>query len=215
MIRINLLPHRQAAREQRKREFFMLLGLAALAGAAIWYAGSTYLDSKIANQTARNQLLKDETAKIDKQIEEIKKLKEQTQALLARKQVVEGLQTNRAEVVRILDQVVRQMPDGVYVKAIKQTGERLNIAGYAQSNSRVSNFMRNLETSTAMSSPELIEVKAVDVNKQRVNEFAINVKVKSPQLLVDNTKAPLTAAGGLPKTDADRAREALVNKMIQ
>jgi type IV pilus assembly protein PilN len=214
MIRINLLPHRQAAREQRKREFVMMLVLAGLIAGAIWYLGSTYLESKISDQSARNQLLKDETAKLDKQIEEIKKLKEQTTALLARKQVVEGLQTNRAEVVRILDQLVRQLPDGVYIKGVKQVGERLNISGYAQSNARVSTFMRNLETSTAMTNPELVEVKAVEVAKQRANEFSLNVKVKSPQIVSDKPLEQLQASG-ISKSDSDKAREALVNKMIK
>ena len=97
------------------------------------------------------------------QIDEIRKLKEQTQALLARKRVVESLQTNRTETVRLLDQLVRQLPDGVFLKAIKQTGQRVNVVGYATSNARVSTLMRNFEASPWLESPSLIEIKAVSV----------------------------------------------------
>src|SRR5690606_16574333 len=105
----------------------------------------TFFANQIENQTERNRYLQNEIAVLDKQIDEIKKLKEQTAALLARKRVVESLQTNRTETVRLLDQLVRQLPDGVYLKSVKQKGQVVDVVGYASSNARVSTLMRNFE----------------------------------------------------------------------
>src|SRR3970282_2398654 len=121
----------------------------------------TYLSEQFDEQQGRNKYLQEEVVKLDTQIEEIRKLKEQTAALLARKQVVETLQGNRAEVVHLLDQLARQLPDGVYLKGIKQTGNKVTISGYTQSQARVSTLMRNLESSAYLESPGLLEIKAV------------------------------------------------------
>ena len=123
MIRINLLPHRAAKRALRKREFNVVLLGTAIIAAALWYVGKLYLDERIASQQRRNDYLIAENKKLTEQIDEIKKLKEQTDALLARKQVVETLQVNRSASVKLLDQLARQLPDGVYLKAIKQVGQ--------------------------------------------------------------------------------------------
>ena len=178
MIRINLLPHREMKRAVRRREFnFILLGV--LVGcAALWYVGKLYLDERIASQQRRNDLLVAENKKLTEQIDEIKKLKEQTSALLARKSVVETLQVNRSASVKLVDQLVRQLPDGVYLKAIKQTGQKVNMVGLAQSNARVSTLMRNLESSPYLEKPELVEIKAVTDRNQRVNEFSLNISLK-------------------------------------
>ena len=178
MIRINLLPHREMKRAVRRREFnFILLGI--LVGcAAFWYLGKLYLDERIATQQRRNDVLVVENKKLTEQIDEIKKLKEQTAALLARKQVVETLQVNRSASVKLVDQLVRQLPDGVYLKAIKQTGQKINMVGLAQSNARVSTLMRNLESSPYLEKPELVEIKAITDRNQRVNEFSLNISLK-------------------------------------
>jgi type IV pilus assembly protein PilN len=178
MIRINLLPHRAAKRALKKREFNLLLIGVLIAGAAIWYLGKLYLDERIGEQQRRNDLLIAENKKLDAQIEEIKKLKEQTAQLLARKQVVETLQVNRGASVKLLDQLVRQLPDGVYLKAVKQTGTKINLVGLAQSNARVSTLMRNLESSPYLASAELVEIKAVTEKNQRLNEFSLNISLK-------------------------------------
>ena len=158
MIRINLLPHREMKRAVRRREFnFILLGI-LVGSAAFWYLGKLYLDERIATQQRRNDVLVVENKKLTEQIDEIKKLKEQTAALLARKQVVETLQVNRSASVKLVDQLVRQLPDGVYLKAIKQTGQKINMVGLAQSNARVSTLMRNLESSPYLEKPELVEI---------------------------------------------------------
>src|SRR5262245_27001901 len=119
MIRINLLPHRELRRKQQQQQFFIALGVVAAVGVAIWFVVHTYLNGQFEEQQERNKFLSEEIVKLDKQIEEIKKVKEQTSALLARAKVVETLQGNRAEVVHLLDQLVRQLPDGIYLKGVK------------------------------------------------------------------------------------------------
>ena len=195
MIRINLLPHRELKRAARQRQLLLLLGLAVAFAAGVVVVGSAFNTSRLAYQNGANALLKTEIAKLDKQIEEIKSLKEQTQSLLARKQVVETLQANRAGVVHTLDQLVRQLPDGVYLKSIKQNGNKINITGYAQSSARVSTLMRNLDGSKWLRGSELVEIKAAQVNNLRVNEFSLNVAVSQP----DNT-ATAPAAGNAGST---------------
>jgi type IV pilus assembly protein PilN len=192
MIRINLLPHREMKRAVRRREFnFILIGV--LVGvAAAWYLGKLYLDERIASQQRRNDFLVAENKKLTEQIDEIKKLKEQTAALLARKQVVETLQVNRSASVKLVDQLVRQLPDGVYLKAVKQTGQKVNMIGVAQSNARVSTLMRNLEASPYLEKPELVEIKAVTDRNQRANEFSLNISLKGLET------APAKAVPGGP-----------------
>ncbi len=181
MIRINLLPHREMKRAARQREFVFLAVGAVVLGAGIVVLTHTYIAAQIDNQKSRNELLRAENAKLDKQIEEIRTLREQTQALLARKQVVETLQSNRAEVVALLDQLARQMPDGVYLKDVRQTGAKVILVGYAQSSARVSTLMRNLESTALLGTAELIEIKAVNLNNQRVNEFSLSIGIERPK----------------------------------
>lgn len=195
MIRINLLPHRAIKRKQQQQHFFIMLGVVVAFGVAAWFSVHTYLAGEIETQKGRNKYLDQEIAKLDKQIEEIKKLKEQTDALLKRKTVVETLQSNRAEVVRLLDQLVRQLPDGVYLKAIKQTGNKVTINGYTQSQARVSTLMRNFESSPYLANPSLIEIKAATQGAMRINEFTLNVNIARAKAEQDTKKpAPKPAA---------------------
>lgn len=175
MIRINLLPHRELKRKRQQQQFFVMLGVVVALGAAIWYGGHYFMSEQIEEQNGRNAYLESEVVKLDKQIEEIKKLKELTVALLQRKKVVEALQANRAETVYLLDQLVRQLPDGIYLKGIQQKGNQVTITGYAQSNARVSTFMRNLEASPYLEKPSLIEIKAVTERNARLSEFSLAV----------------------------------------
>ena len=175
--RINLLPHREMRRKQQQQQFFVMLGVVVATGAAIWFGVHTYLDGVLTNQQGRNKYLEGEIVKLDKEIAEINKLKEQTAALLKRKQVVETLQSNRAEVVHLLDQLVRQLPDGMYLKSIKQQGTKVSITGYTQSQARVSTLMRNLEGSQYLQNAHLIEIKAASQGAQRINEFTMNIDV--------------------------------------
>lgn len=177
MIRINLLPHREEARKARRQQFYALAAVVAVLASVI--VGVVYLaiEGFIGAQEGRNAFLKQEIAVLDKQIAEIKRLKEQTQALLARKQVIENLQRDRGETVHLLSEMVTQVPEGVYLKSLKQEGLRVNLTGYAQSNARVSTLMRNLEASDWLENPQLIEVKAAVVNGRRISEFAMNVTI--------------------------------------
>ncbi|MEP6943516.1 MAG: PilN domain-containing protein [Betaproteobacteria bacterium] len=180
MVRINLLPHREQKRQARQRQFVsMAIGLAVLALAVIGLV-HVVIAARIENQNSRNALLRTEIAKLDEQIKEIDKLREQTQALLARKQIVETLQSNRTEAVHALDQLVRQLPDGLYLRSVKQNGAKVTLVGYAQSNARVSTLMRNIESSPWLGSPELVEIKSVALDKQKVNEFTLNLQMKRP-----------------------------------
>lgn len=181
MIRLNLLPHREQKRQARKRQFISLSISIAILGLAIVALVHVILSAQIENQQSRNALLKSEIAKLDAQIKEIDKLREQTQALLARKQVVETLQTNRTDAVHLLDQIVRQLPDGIYLRSVKQVDTRVTLVGYAQSNARVSTLMRNIESSPWLQKPELVEIRSVALpgaNGQRVNEFTLNMQIK-------------------------------------
>jgi type IV pilus assembly protein PilN len=177
MTHINLLPHREMRRKQQQQQFFIMLGVVLVAGAAIWFVVHTYLDGQLTNQQARNSYLDGEIVKLDKEIAEINKLKEQTAALLKRKQVVETLQSNRAEVVHLLDQLIRQLPDGMYLKSIKQQGTKVAISGYTQSQARVSTLMRNLEGSQYLQNANLVEIKAATAGGARINEFTMNIDV--------------------------------------
>lgn len=187
MIRINLLPHRELARAARKRQFGILLGMAVAAGVVVVVFGHTLIAARQSNQEARNAYLDQEIAKLDSQIGEIKKIKEQTQALLARKQVVETLQSNRTEVVHLFDQMIRLLPDGLYLKSFKQAGDTITLNGYTQSSARVSTLMRNLDDSPWFESPSLIEIKAATVNNLRANEFVLTIK-QTKQTLEEKTK---------------------------
>lgn len=201
MIRINLLPHREIRRKQQQQQFFIMLGVVAALGVAIWFVVSfLYLAGELKEQQDRNKVLEQAIAKVDKEIEDIKKLKEQIAALLARKQVVETLQGNRAEVVHLLDQMVRQLPDGIYLKGIKQTGGRVTINGYTQSQARVSTLMRNLEASPHLQNPGLVEIKAIQQGATRTNEFTLNVNIRRVASVQPATKpaSKPAAAGGKP-----------------
>lgn len=178
MIRINLLPHREAKRKARRQQFYGLLGSVSVLAALIVFLTYTVIEGYIASQVAKNDFLKKEIVALDKDVDEIKRLKEQTQALLARKQVIESLQQDRAEAVLLLGELVKQMPEGVYLRAIKQEGAKVLLTGFAQSNARVSTLMRNVEASPWLEKPQLLEIKAVTVDKRRLNEFTMNIFVK-------------------------------------
>ena len=180
--RVNLLPHREERRKAARQHFFVIAGGTAVLGALIVVAMHGFYAAKIETQDERNRFLKSEIAKLDKEIAEINKLKSEIQALLARKQVIETLQADRAQTVHLLDELVRQMPEGVYLKSVRQQGLGVNVVGYAQSNARVSTLMRNIESSPWLASPGLIEVKAVSVASRRISEFNLNFQVKRAEV---------------------------------
>ena len=202
-VRINLLPHRAQKRMARKRQFVSLAVLLSIAAIAVVGLVHLVMASQIDRQNDRNKLLKSEIVKLDDQIKEIDKLRDQIQQVLARKQVVENLQANRNEAVHLLDQMVRQLPDGIYLRTIRENGTKVQIVGYAQSNARVSTLMRNIESSPWITKPELVEVKLVPlpganprVADQKVSEFTLNFEVKRETPSVNNAPKPGAARGG-------------------
>jgi type IV pilus assembly protein PilN len=214
VFRINLLPHREQKRAARQRQFISLAVSLAILGLAVVGLVHGVLSAQIDNQKSRNTLLKGEIAKLDEQIKEIDKLRDQIQQVLARKQIVETLQSNRSETVHLLDQLVRQLPDGVYLKSVKQQGAKVTVVGYAQSNARVSTLMRNIEASPWITQPELVEVKlvamagpgqrpaaaAAGAEAPKLNEFTLNFLVKrvAPPIEAKSVNAPATKAPATP-----------------
>jgi type IV pilus assembly protein PilN len=189
MIRINLLPHREEKKKQRRRDFAVRSFLSLLgAGLVVLLVGQA-IDKMISDQKGRNEFIRAENKKLDEQIKEIATLKQEIEALKARQQAVEDLQSDRNLPVHLLDELVKQTPEGIYLKQIKQDGLKVGVSGFAQSNERVSEYLRNLgNASQWVESPELIEIKAAQVQSgaggraqgstRNLFEFALNVGLK-------------------------------------
>ena len=203
MAKINLLPWRAERRAQRQKEFYGMLGLAAVAGVLLSFLIWFYYGQQISGQNTRNQFLEQEIVKVKAQNEEIKTLGKQKDRLLARKKVIEQLQANRSQMVHLFDSLVRTIPDGVALSNIKQEGEILTLEGRAQSNARVSAYMRNLEGSGWMTNPDLsiIEAKAEDKAAPGASSgqaralpyaFSLQVKLANPAA-VEEGAAPTAA----------------------
>lgn len=175
MIRINLLPHREEKRKARRQQFYALTGLTLVLGGLIVALVNGIIAGYVSAQDEKNTFLKTEIAALDKTIDEIKRLREQTEALLQRKRVIESLQGNRSEAVGLFNELARHVPEGVYLRKVAQQGNKINLVGYAQSNARVSSLMRNLESSPLLERPTLIEIKGVSVDKRRMNEFSLDL----------------------------------------
>ncbi len=190
MIRINLLPHRAEKRRARQIQFAALSVISLVLGALLVGFVHAAISAQISNQQARNDYLRAETAVLDKQIVEIKKLREQTHALMLRKDAVEKLQSDRADVVHLMDQMLRILPDGVYLRALKQTGSKISITGYAQSNARISTLMRAVEDSPWLDSPALVEIHAASANGARVSEFTLTFNLTKGQSVSGNAAIP-------------------------
>lgn len=206
MILINLLPHREEKRAARKRAFFVALGVAAAVGAVvvgIWYSLLQQLTSA---QQDRNNFLKTEIAKLEAQIKDIANLRNEIEALKARQRAVEDLQTNRNIPVYLLDELVKQTPEGIYLTSIKQNGGVVTVAGIAQTNERVSEFLRNAQyNSKWLERPELVEIKAVTMtttNKEqrRLFDFSMRVTMKRPAPPAPAGSAPAPSTGAVAKS---------------
>jgi len=182
VILINLLPHREERRKRRRIAFFAGIGAAAGLGLLVIGVWFTVLEQLKAAQQARNQFLAAENAKLDAQIKDIATLRAEIESLKARQKAVEDLQTDRNIPVYLLNELVKQTPEGVYLTAIRQNDQVVSINGIAQTNERVSEFLRNtLYNSQWLERPELIEIKAASVQNRRVFDFAMRVTLKRPQ----------------------------------
>jgi type IV pilus assembly protein PilN len=194
MIRINLLPHREAKRKQKQAAFFALMALGGIAGVAVVLLVGAYNASRISIQNERNLVLKDANAELDKKIGAIKTLKEEIEALKARQQAVEDLQGDRNQPVYLLDELVKQTPEGVYLKGFRQEGQKVTLTGYAQSQERVAELLRNLSgNSPWLEHPDLTEVRAATLAQsksgRKVVEFTLAVAIKRARE-TDDTAAP-------------------------
>lgn len=198
MARINLLPWREERRKARQKEFVGMLVLSALAGVLLTGLIYTLYSGRIANQNSRNEYLQGEITKVDAQIAEIKQLDDEKANLLQRKQVIEQLQANRSQMVHLFDSLVRTIPDGVALTAIKQEGDILTLSGRSQSNARVSTYMRNLESSGWMTNPDLNVIEAKEGNAGLPYEFNLKVKLANPNVAKDSETAPVVPAASAP-----------------
>jgi type IV pilus assembly protein PilN len=194
VILINLLPHREARRQERKRAFISSLGLAGLVGVGLVILWFGALQQLISSQETRNRYLGEEIKKLEEQIKEVANLRSEIDALKARQKAVEDLQTDRNVPVYLLDELVKQTPEGIYLTSVKQSGNVVTIGGMSQTNERVSEMLRNTAyNSPWLERPELVEIKAVTIGKdreqRRLFDFSMRVSIKRPQ-------APAGAASG-------------------
>ena len=198
MARINLLPWREERRKARQKEFEVILALAALTDLLVAFLIFSFYKGQISGQNARNEYLRGEITKVDEQIKEIDALDQKKSKLLARKEVIEELQSNRSQMVHLFDSLVRTIPEGVALTAIKQEGEILTLSGRSQSNARVSTYMRNLESSGWMTNPDLNVIEAKEGNPGLPYEFTLKVKLANPNAPKDGEEnaAPAAPASG-------------------
>lgn len=215
MARINLLPWRAERRKQRQREFYAMLGLAAVGGLLLSLMVWFYYDRQVSGQGERNTFLQAEIDKVKLQNKEIDRLDAQKDRLLARKAVIEELQSKRSQMVHLFDALVRTIPDGVVLTALKQEGDVLTLEGRTQSNARVSAYMRNLETSGWMTNPELSIIEARDPEKEKEAKtlpladvsalpYVFVVKVKLP---AQSEESPLNPDGSVADPNAPVAAD--------
>jgi len=197
VILINLLPHREARRQQRKQAFFAGIGMAVLAGAAIVLIWYTAVKTQIDTQEEHNQFLTSEIKRLDAQIADVATLKAEIEALKARQKAVEDLQADRNMPVYLLNELVKQTPEGVFLTSIKQSGQQVALTGVAQTNERISEFLRNAAgNSPWLERPQLVEIRAQNVqvagskDQRRMFGFIMNVTLKRPP-------APGSAASGV------------------
>jgi type IV pilus assembly protein PilN len=181
MTRINLLPWRQERRAQRQKEYLSVLAITGLVAAGIAFGVIKYYDGLIANQNDRNNYLTTEIKQLDQKIKEIEGLEKKRAHLLNRKQVIEQLQADRSQMVHLFDQLVRTIPEGIRLNSIKQAGTTLTLDGISQSNARVASYMRSLESSGWMSSPEVSIIEAKGADKLMPYQFTLKVNLTKPK----------------------------------
>jgi len=201
IVRVNLLPHRELKRQRQKQSFFLMTGLSVVAGAVLVFLVWSVLEGYLANQRDRNELIAAENRKLDIQIKEIATLRQEIDALRSRQKAVEDLQADRNQPVYLMDELTRQTPEGIYLRSIKQEDRKVTIAGWAASNERVSEFLRNLTNNGRyVERPELIEIKLAsqspDGIQRRLFDFSMNFYMKPSSELGSSSVA--TGAPGAP-----------------
>ena len=205
MIRVNLLPHRELKRQARRRQFGVLCAIVAAIGAAIVIAVGGVIQTQISDQKASNEFIKKENDKLDNDIKEIAKLREEIEGLKARQKAVEDLQGDRNLPVHVLDELVKNTPEGIYLRSIKQTGGRVALSGLAANQAKVADYVRNLgNNSLWLANPELVEIRATSAGQgtqaRRLNDFTMNISIKRPKVEVPAAAQPKPPAPGAPKS---------------
>jgi type IV pilus assembly protein PilN len=190
MIRINLLPHREEKRKERRKHFYARAGLMLALGASVWLLVRMVNTGEIDRQDARNGYFKNDIIALDREIEAIRDLRGQIDRLLARKQVIETLQSNRAETVHLFNELAARVPSGVFLTTTSQSGNKITLKGYAQSNARISNMMSSLNDSPFLESSEVVKSVAELLNNRRVYSFEINVYIRKSVTPDDETADP-------------------------
>lgn len=182
MIRINLLPHRQIKRAERQRQFNLMMVATLVLGAVIVFMGQTYYSTRIDEQNSRNKRLDEAIVKLDKEIEEIKQLKDLIRTTLERKQAVESLQGNRGQTVVMLDEFARVIPEGIFIRSMSKKGPTITVTGVTDTNARVAALVRNITASQWLESPNLVEIKTASGPKaQKQSLFTLTFKQKLPK----------------------------------
>ena len=225
MILVNLLPHREAARKRKRENFFITLGIAALAGGLICGGVYSWYQTQISSQKDKNTVLRTEISKLEGQIKDIATLQQEIAALRARQNAVEDLQGNRNLPVYLLDELVKQLPDGVYINSMRQDNQTVMLTGVAQSNERVSELLRNLgNNSPWLTRPELIEITAATVavsarDQRRVSNFSMRVGLKrasdQPKVVASAAVAPKSTAAVAAAVAPVAAASAIAPRPVQ
>jgi type IV pilus assembly protein PilN len=175
MAHINLLPWREERREERQKQFYLAMGATFLLAALIFYLVISYADSLISDQNQRNTLLETEIAKLDIKIKEIQNLEQQKKRLLARMQVIQDLQESRPKVVKVFDSIARVVPEGIHLEKVVRTGNAITFSGTAESNARVSVFMRQLDENSEYGESRLEVIKRTSSNNNAIRQFTVEV----------------------------------------
>ncbi|MCL2162651.1 MAG: PilN domain-containing protein [Betaproteobacteria bacterium] len=189
MIRINLLPHREEKRKERRRQFYVTAGLMLTLGAAVWLLVHMVNAGDLERQNSRNNYFNNQIAALDREIEAIKDLRGQIDRLLARKQVIETLQSNRAETVHLFNELAARIPSGIFMTSVSQSGNKITLKGYAQSNARISSMMSSLNDSPFLEGSEVVKSVAENLNNRRAYNFEINVYIEKPVTPANETTA--------------------------
>lgn len=211
MAKINLLPWRTERRKLREREFYMMLGGAVVAGILAMLLWIYWMDARLENQDNRNALLSQEIKALDVRLVEIKNLEETRARLLQRKQIIEQLQANRSQMVHLFDELVRTIPDGVRLSSMKQTGDTLTLAGVAQSNASVADYMKRLDASPWLKRSDLQQTESKGTDRRERFEFGLTVKLTSPEekekerLATEGKTPPVAPAAATPSTTSTPA----------
>lgn len=198
MTKINLLDWRAARREKRRQEFVARMGLGVVAALGLVALGWVMMGNAVSRQQERNAYLTQQIAEIDQKIKEIEELEKVKQNLLARMRVIEQLQSSRSATVHFFDEIVNTLPDGITLTAVQQNGDKVQINGIAESNGRISTYMKNLEASPWFDEPKLVVIKTSEQNRQREGQFTLQVRNLTKQSKEEQEKAKAASVGGKP-----------------